>query len=62
MNKNKMKMLKQQDQTIAHLKSYPAHTQSNLFSTSFLSKCQCMCENKTKYNFVIGNHSKVIEI
>jgi len=57
-----MKMLKQQDQTIAHLKSYPAHTQSNLFSTSFLSKCQCMCENKTKYNFVIGNHSKVIEI
>jgi len=33
-------MLKQQDQTIiiAHFKSYPAHTQSFLFSTSFFKQ------------------------
>ena len=57
-------MLKQRDQTIitAHCKSYLAHTQVFLFSTSFLCKYQRMCENKTKYNFPIGNRSAGLTI
>jgi len=57
-------MLKQRDQTIitAHYKSYLAHTQVFLFSTSFLCKYQRMCENKTKYNFPIGNRSAGLTI
>jgi len=44
-------MLKHQDEktTITGFKSYPAHLHKVfLFSTSFLSKYQWMCEYKTK--------------
>jgi len=55
--------IKQQDQTmiIVHFKK-TTRTYKYLCFRHFLSKYQCLAMNKTEYNLLEGNHTKIFEI